>query len=196
MVTIAENIQKKSFKIAQWEKANPGMSWGREYPKEEPKIYIPKEMVRSVAYRSLSRISFLILHDFFYKRNMKQINRNKKKIWICENFDSILYPYSEAVEKGISRSQFVRAIDELQRKGFIDIVHQGRGGRKPAKGTGDCTRYRISNRWPLIGTADFKPGTPRMKDTRKGRGFDLIWQDRKRGEAMLKKSQEARSKKL
>ena len=89
-----------------------------------------------------------------------------------ENNGELVYPYTEAVENGFTKAQFRSAIDELQQKGFIDITHQGKGGRKPAKGTGDVTTYWIDDRWIDYGTDDFRPPrNSRKKDNRKGRGW-------------------------
>ena len=71
-------------------------------------------------------------------------------------------------------------IDELQQKGFIDITHQGKGGRKPANGTGDVSLYWIDDRWKEYGTNDFRPPrNPRIKDNRKGRGWALYHSQKK-----------------
>jgi len=160
----------------------------QEYEKDAPKIYIDKELVHSPAFRSLSRVAIFVYLDFLDKRLLKPVK--KGKVWVIENNGEIKYPHAEAENRGVSRKQFVKAIDELQGKGLIDIKHQGKGGRKPAKGTGDMTTYWIDDRWKDYGTEDFKPPrNPRKKDTRKGRGFASIWEDRERGEAMNKKAQ-------
>jgi hypothetical protein len=178
MVTVAEDIKEKIARAEAWEEANPGRSWCEVvHPENEPKIYITKELIRSPAYRSLSRVAMLVYQDFLVKRIMKHANRNKRKVWVIENNGEIVYPYSEAVRKGFSRDQFRNAIDELQIKGFIDIKHLGKGGRKPSCGTGDFTKYFIDNRW-----CDFdednkrsrrSPRNPRKKDNRRGRGWAL-----------------------
>lgn len=175
MPTIDEAIDEKIKKVQRWEEANPGLKWcNPEHPEDEPKIYITKELLESSAYRSLSRVALLIYQDFLSKRILKKINRNKQRSWICENNGNIIYPYLEAEEKGFSRVQFRDGIDELQEKGFIDIKHQGKGGRKPQKGTGDVSLYWIDDRWQKWGTDGFKPPRkPRKKDLRKGRGWAL-----------------------
>ena len=105
---------------------------------------------------------------------MKLIKRNRKKVWVCENNGDIIYPYAEAEKNGFTRDQFRNSIDQLQENGLLDITHQGKGGRKPAKGTGDVSRYLIDDRWRDYGTDDFKqPRNPRKKDSRKGRGWAL-----------------------
>ena len=155
----------------------------------EPKIYILREMQSSLAFRSLSRVSLLVLTDFFAKRKMARAGREyqggkrtSKTNWIITNNGEIQYPYSEAVKNGFSRVQFRNAVDELQRKGFIDIAHVGKGGRKPVDGTGDVTLYRLDERWrtynPETGIADQSPSKPRQPDKRLDRGFQKFWRDR------------------
>lgn len=172
--TVEDKIRNKIEKVKRWEKANPGLTWSNpEHETKEPKIYIPKEMLQSKVYRSLSRVGMLLLQDFFAKRIMK---RAGKKRWLCENNGEIIYSYTEALEKGFSRDHFRNGIDELQAKGFLDITHKGQGGRKPAKGCGDCTKYWIDDRWKEYGSDDFKPARkPRKKDERKGRGWSVFW---------------------
>jgi hypothetical protein len=173
---VAESVRKKVGKAARWRKENPWHS--PEYPNDEAKIYITKELLESKAYRSLSRCAMLIYQDFLAKREMVPIKRNRKKVWVINNNGRMIYPYSEAAENGFSKDQFRNAIDELQQKGLIDITHQGRGGRKPANGLGDVSKYWIDDRWIDYGTEDFRPArNSRKKDKRQGRGWGLINND-------------------
>lgn len=186
--TVFELVDRKIQSHKKWREANPSFSFDSGYAQDEPKIYISKELLSSLAYRSLSRAALLVYQDFLAKRIMKAVKRNRKKFWVTENNGEIIYPYSEALEKGFSRSIFRNAIDELQEKGLIDITHRGKGGRKPAKGTGDVTKYMIDDRWMDYGTICFKsPRNPRHKDTRKNRGFALLYADKKKAEAMIEK---------
>lgn len=189
--TIEEKVKFNSRLIRQWEEANPGLLWESPDYREGNNIYITKEMLDSPAYRSLSRAAMLIYQDFLSKRVMKKIKRNRQKTWAIQNNGEIMYPYSEAVEKGFTRATFRDAIDELQIKGFIDIKHLGKGGRKPAKGTGDITKFWIDNRWAEFDLKTQKsvvpPRKPRRKETRQNRGFQSIWADKKKAAAMLAK---------
>ena len=176
MPTVAENIKKNIEETIAWEKANPGRSWCEVgHPEHEPKIFISKKLLRSPAYRSLSRVAMLVYLDFLAKRVMRRIPKNKGKEWVIENNGRIVYPYTEAVRNGFSRDQFRNAIDELQLKGLIDITHLGKGGRKPSSGTGDCTKYFIDIRWCDFDDESKRsmrpPRKPRKKDGRKGRGW-------------------------
>ncbi len=187
--TTEEKIKAKGKLIKQWEEANPGLSWfDSEIEADEPKIFVTKELLESKAYRSLSKAAMLIYQDFLAKRVLKKIRRDKKKIWVIVNNGNLIYPYLEAEGKGLSRQTFSKAISELQQKGLIDITHRGKGGRKPAKGTGDATKYMIDHRWQKYGTDDFKPPRkPKRKDTRQDRGFALLMNDPVKKKTILKK---------
>ena len=99
---------------------------------------------------------------------MEQVkSKSRSSDWIIRNNGEIVYPYSEAEKKGIGRREFRNAIDELIEKGFLDITHQGSGGR-----SGDMTKYFIDDRWKDDGTPSFRSAkNPRRKDHRKGRGW-------------------------
>ena len=104
----------------------------------------------------------------------------------------IVLPYAKAEKEwGIPRSSFVRAIDELQAKGFIDITHQGNGGRKPKDGKGDYSMYLLDDRWNDFDeerqVARKPPRNPRRKDSRY-RGFKV--------DKIRKKAREAKRKKI
>jgi hypothetical protein len=189
VVTVAERVREKVERVARWEKENPGLSWhSPEYPEKEPSIHYPSQLLDSKAYRSLGRCSLLVYYDFLRKRRMKSIKRNGKDVWIIENNGEIIYPYSEAEEMGFSKQQFRNAIDELQARGLIDIKHLGKGGRKPAEGTGDVSKYWIDDRWKDYGTDDFRPPrNPRRKETKKGRGWGMINEDPELKKAITEK---------
>jgi len=185
--TIDESIKRRIEKVKKWEAANPGQSWvNATYRPDEEKIYITKELLSSKAYRSLSRVSFLVYQDFLGKRDMFRDRR--KKTWHVGNNGELVYPYREAVKNGFTRKQFRNAIDELQAKGLIDITHRGRGGRTPKEGEGDFTTYWLDDRWMEYGTDDFRPPRkPRAKDGRKDRGFALLMRDPKTAKRIIEK---------
>lgn len=118
-----------------------------------------------------------VLFDFMMRCRISGGGKKRKDRVILNNGE-LVYPYSEAESKGIPRSTFMRAVDDLVAAGFIDIAHSGSGGKK-----GDCSLYAISERWRDWGTDQFKPAT-RPKDTRRGRGFrkgNDIWQRSRQG---------------
>ena len=84
MPSVGQGIKRKIEKAKKWEAANPGQSWvNATYRSDEEKIYITKELLSSKAYRSLSRVSFLVYQDFLGKRDMFQDRR--KKTWHVVN---------------------------------------------------------------------------------------------------------------
>ena len=192
MVTVEEQIKQKIANVKKWEEANPGLSWyNPEYAKNESKIYITKELLNHIAYRSLSRVAMLLYQDFLSKRIMKRVS---KKRWVCENNGKIVFPFSDGLEKGYSSKQFRNAIDELQGRGLIDIKHLGKGGRKPLKGTADVSLYWIDDRWKEYGTDDFRPPRkPRKKEIRQDRGWALLMNDPKRKKEIIRKRKEISS---
>jgi hypothetical protein len=130
-------------------------------------IWFDSNLLRSQAFRSLTKWALLAYLDFLRKRRMEQVKQVKRSDkWIIRNNGEIVYPYAEAEKKGIGRREFRNAIDELIEKGFLDITHHGSGGR-----SGDMTRYYIDERWKEYGTSNFRPAKNlRRKDTREGRG--------------------------
>ncbi len=153
-------------------------------------IRFDKNLLRSKAFRSLSKWSMLAYLDFLRKRQWRYSKKKGKKVWVHINNGEIVYPYLEAERKGIGRREFRNAIDELISKGFLDINHHGKGGRKKidksGKIVGDMTTYTIANRWEDYGKHDFKPPkTERKKDTRKGRGWASIWSDPDKKQKLL-----------
>ncbi|MBW2643495.1 MAG: hypothetical protein JRC89_09025 [Deltaproteobacteria bacterium] len=188
-ITVAEDVKQKVANAKKWREANPRIDWfNQEYKTDEGKIYITNELLHSSAYRSLSRVAMLLYQDFLSKRIMKQVS---KKRWVCENNGNIVFPFSEALEKGYSSNQFRNGIDELQAKGLLDIAHQGKGGRKPLKGMADVSLYWIDDRWKEYGTDEFRPArNPRKKDTRKYRGWALLMNDPKRKKEIIRKRKE------
>ena len=154
------------------------------------KLWIEKDIFESQAFRSLKRVSFLVYFDFLKKRQLEQIKTKSKRSneWIIRNNGEIVYPYKEATKKGLSSSQFRDAIDDLIAKGFLDITHQGSGGRGKDGKEGDVTKYFLDDRWRDYGTKYFKPANnPRVKDTRQGRGWALLMNDNKKKTAIIKK---------
>ena len=105
--------------------------------------------------------------------------------WVFTNNGEIVFPYMEAVRKGIGRREFRDALDELIAKGFLDISHLGKGGRKRLDNNGrvigDMTTYIISERWKDYGKQTFKPPKiERKKDTRTGRGWSVYNEKQKK----------------
>jgi hypothetical protein len=138
-------------------------------------IVVDKELLRSKAFRTLHGNAIVVLMDFLMKRRIKQVKMSGNiKVPMILNNGEIQYSYKEALEHGITKPAFARALDVLIARGFIDIARQGTGGRDR-----ETSLYSISERWRDYGTAKFKTGKPRVKDTRQGVGFARHWKKRK-----------------
>ena len=131
-------------------------------------------MLKGDAFRKLNGSAKNVLFDFYMRRVIEMHRTPRGKEPVIINNGEIEYCYSEAQTKGISRPAMVRSIDALIEYGFIDLVHQGEGGRK-----GDKNKYAISDRWRAWGTDRFIPAI-RPKDTRKGVGFAAQWAKKKK----------------
>ena len=128
-------------------------------------IMVERELLKAEAFHSLSGTAKTVLFDFLMKRKIKGVKVHGRKVPMLLNNGELVYSYAEAEQKGIPRSTFMRSLDELVSKGFIDIAWSGSGGKK-----GDVSLYGLSDRWAAFGTDKFKPAT-RPKDKRQGRGF-------------------------
>lgn len=135
-------------------------------------IFLEDDLVRSEAFRSLSRWALKVYLHFLTKRAFakSKVKPGRKVKKVIVNNGEIIFSYSEAEKIGIGRREFRNSIDELIDRGFLDITHQGAGGR--AK---DFTLYHLGERWREWGQSDFVPTRkPRVKDTRQGRGWALV----------------------
>ena len=114
-------------------------------------IVVERKLLESGAYHDLKGRAPKVLMWFLAKRKMARLKNRKRNEWVIANNGEIVFTYSEASEKhGISRQAFSKAIDELLKKGFIDITTQGIGVTKAP------SLYAISERWRNYGTAEFK----------------------------------------
>ena len=138
-------------------------------------IVVERALLKSKAFRVLNRTAKNVFFDFLMKCRVKgrKAQPGRKSERDILNNGELEYTYSEAEKKDISRTSFMRALDELIGKGFIDVAHSGAGGVK-----GDKSKYGISERWREWGTDNFIKKT-RSKDTRGGRGFEVYWKKKK-----------------
>lgn len=120
-------------------------------------VFFEKKLLRSKAYRSLRKpTSYFVLGIFLTKRKMIQVGRKGKEQWAIDNNGEITFSYKEAKQRyGISYSAFRNAIDELRKKGFLDVVVSGAGVHKVKN------LYSLSDRWKLYGTPQYEKPKPR-----------------------------------
>jgi hypothetical protein len=141
----------------------PGEMKVSDKPKDGGGTYLERRMFQSKAFLSLQGSAAQLLILFLGKRNFDQIGKKRSKKYVCVNSESITFTYIEAEKKfGFTKPRFLRAIDELLEKGFIEIKYQGGGYKR------DKTVYALSTRWTF-----WTPGTVcqrRQKDP-VSRGF-------------------------
>ncbi|MBA3007774.1 MAG: hypothetical protein KJ900_13175 [Proteobacteria bacterium] len=133
-------------------------------------IFLEAELLNSVAFRSLSRWGLRVYMGFLSRRVIvKKKDKGRGDAHVIANNGQIVYCYSTAENDGIPRREFRNAIDELIALGFIDINHQGAGGRSR-----DMTTYSIVERWKKWNTPDYQPTpTPRIRNTKEGQGWQV-----------------------
>lgn len=113
-------------------------------------IRVEKNILNSRAFRALSGSGKYIFFQFLIKRKFVQVNIKREKTWICTNCDELTFSYEEASRKHqYTATKFRRAIDELVKLGFIDLVKVG--GRSYM----NYTIYALSDRWEKYGTNSF-----------------------------------------
>ena len=119
-------------------------------------IVINQVMVNSAVWLSLSGTAIKVYHLFrckciIAKKNHRSNKRSESIIDRIMNNGEIEFTYEEAEKQyGIARGRFLRAIDELIEKGFIDIAEPGGGVHKLK------TLYAISERWRDYDTPSFR----------------------------------------
>ena len=107
-----------------------------------PGTWIERDLFQSRAYISLTGCAPQLLIIFLGKRQFDNIVVGKKAKRVLKNGDNLIFTYIEAEEKyGLDKKRFTRGIDQLLKKGFISIVHQG-GSYKQ-----DKTQYGLSDKW-------------------------------------------------
>ena len=118
--------------------------------KRKPIIVIHDEVWQSDAFGKLSATAIRALLWFYSKRRIS-VTKNPRRsdaVKILNNGE-ITFTYSEAEKAGISRSNFMRAIDRLIEVGFLDVNKTGAGQFKEA------TLYALSERWRRYGKEGF-----------------------------------------
>jgi len=119
-------------------------------------IVIEQRMIRSKVWLSLSKTALLVYLLFrckcqIAKKCRRSTKRSEGLMERILNNGEIVFTYAEAKRLyGITAPRFVRALDELITKGFINIAATGMGVHKMT------SLYAISERWQFFGTSDFQ----------------------------------------
>jgi len=109
------------------------------------------ELLHSEAYRELNYGPAVKVLTWFYEKVKIEVNKGKRgkgKYRFVNG--SVSFTYKEAEHRGLSHRQFNKALRELYRLGFIEILKPGSALK------GDWTEFAFSERWRVYGTADFK----------------------------------------
>ena len=105
------------------------------------------DLLKSEAFRSLSRGAMLLLHDVYAKKRVKGKGNRRQML----NNGEITFTYAEAEKMGYPRASFMRYRDELIAHGFLKITETGAGLYKSSN------LYALSNEWRRYGRPDFSP---------------------------------------
>ena len=125
-------------------------------------LWTNESLRESSVFRSLHGTALLVLMDFHSKKCMTKKRRGKP---VLTNNGELVYTYSEAQKRGISKSTFMRALDTLIGRGFIDVTLTGAGRYR-------CeSRYALSNRWRHWKTDKFIPAQRNPHGRNKEYGF-------------------------
>jgi hypothetical protein len=115
------------------------------YAKKHPFVWVPWELLNSVAYKKILPTAGKMLPVFIGKVHCMPQNGN----YYRTEFE---FFYSEAERLGVSRGTFKAVIRNLVEFGFLDIVTLGdlRGRH------GTSSKFRLSDRWKNYDTPMFK----------------------------------------
>jgi len=122
------------------------MGKSRHSHKERLPPFVPilNDELESTAYRKLTATAAKLL-PYFKRINSKATRGAPDYITLFG------FTYTEASKYGFARRTFSRAVQELQKHGFIDIVEIG-----GLRGAGhSCSQYKLSKRWATFGGIDW-----------------------------------------
>ena len=139
-------MEKKKYKLRSWAK-------------------IDGDLIESDGFRELSGKEMWCLIRFHQKLRRKQRTKGSEVYEITNN-SQIIFPYSEAIEYGVSRATFDRVIKKLFQLGFIDIIESGNPYTRTP------TKYAVSSRWKKYGQPDFIE-IQKERILNKGYGFQV-----------------------
>jgi hypothetical protein len=138
-------------------------------------LWTDETLRESPAFRSLHSKAILVYMGFHSKKHMKKDKGSRKHKLV--NNGELVYTYNEAEAEGISKSTFMRALDALIERGFIDVARTGAGRYRSE------SWYALSNRWRLWGSDSFISAkrNPNGRNKQYGfqRGHNLRKEDRK-----------------
>lgn len=115
-------------------------------------IRIGHDLLHSEAYKNLDYAPGLKVLTWFFEKIKIEVRKKKrgKERFHFSNKEDISFTYREAEQRGLSHQQFRKALVELVRVGFIDIVTPGSAMK------GRYTKFAFSERWRQYGTGTFE----------------------------------------
>lgn len=138
------------------------MSRSKRSKKDRLAPFVPifHDELESTAYRILSANAAKLLP--YFKRICVKATRGKPDYTTLFGFT-----YSEAVKYGFARRTFSRAVQDLNKHGFIDIAEVG-----GLRGAGhSCSQYKLSGRWATFGGLDW---AKQMEKERKNEAQKMV----------------------
>ena len=116
-----------------------------------PDFWIPRKLVTSKAFLSLTGAAPHVLLIFLTKRRVrKEGTRRDGHRYEIVNNGEIVFTYAEARDKyGIKGGRFIKAIDQLVDRGFLSVTETSKGMHRVPN------LYHLDARWPFYGTRGF-----------------------------------------
>lgn len=118
-------------------------------------IIIEPDLYYSDAFKTLSASAIRVLLRCLQKRTWARVRQNGGRKRTVYTNNGFIFPYVEGASLGIKTTQFWKNIKTLVEVGFLDIEHYG-GWYQKYENQKDYTIYKLSNRWRLYGTKEFR----------------------------------------
>jgi len=118
-------------------------------------VYLEPELIESQAFQSLNGTAIKVLIRFYQRRVFPNRSQKKRRPGTRQeprpilNNGKIVFTFAQAEKLGFPRATFMRALDMLVDRGFIDVAETGSGLFR------STTYYAISDRWRKYGTPEF-----------------------------------------
>jgi hypothetical protein len=133
---------------------NDNLNFDKKHFKIKNKVIVEPDMFYAGAFNRLSASALRTLLRCLQKRKWHKVKTNGKKKIVYENA-GFIFPYVEAKFLGIGTTQHWKNIKILVEVGFLDVHYQGGWYQQYGKQR-DYSIYKLSDRWKLFDTKDFK----------------------------------------
>ena len=114
-------------------------------------VRVSHDLLHSQAYKSLKYGPGLKVLNWSHEKIRVRLDKKRRGFMRYEvvNNGEFVFPYSEAILRGLTVNQFSRALKELLGLGFIDVKKFGSGMME------DPTVFTLSQRWKEFGKPNF-----------------------------------------